>query len=435
MKTNVARKIHTHEGAVAKQVNPEMQLRRSLLSCMLWEKEFYEDGQTIAQRIVSLADSLPVSKVCALAVEARNDFKLRHAPLLLLLSVIRRGGKEVSKAIYETVQRADEIAELVSLYWMDGKRPLSKQMKIGLAKCFDKFNEYQLAKYNRDGAVKLRDVLFLVHAKPSKEREDLYKRIANNELENPDTWESRLAGGEDKKEVFADLLTRKKLGAMALLRNLRGMTECGVDRELIIQGIKECQTERVLPYRFIAAARHAPQFEQHLDDKMIECVEGEEKLPGKTVLLVDVSGSMDYALSQKSDLRRIDAACGLAILVREICEDVQIITFSDRGVLVPARRGMALRDAITQSQPHSGTYLGRTVQEVNKNVPYDRLIVITDEQSSDRVPDPLAKAYVINVASNKNGIGYGAWTHIDGFSEACIGFIRESEKQAGKAAD
>lgn len=435
MKTNVARKINTHEGATAKQVNPEMQLRRSLLSCMLWEKEFYEDGQTIAQRIASLADMLPVSTVCALAIEARTDFKLRHAPLLLLLSAIRRGGKEVGSAICETIQRVDEMAELVSLYWMAGKKPLSKQMKIGLGKAFGKFNEYHFAKYNRDGAVKLRDVLFLVHAKPSKEREDLYKRIANNELENPDTWESRLAGGEDKKTVFTDLLSRKKLGALALLRNLRGMTECGVDRDLIIAGIRECQTEKVLPYRFIAAARYAPQFEQHLDEKIIECVAGEERLRGKTVLLVDVSGSMDDPLSQKSDLRRIDAACGLAILLREICEDVQVITFSEQGVMVPSRRGMALRDAIVNSQPHRGTYLGQAVAAVNKDIQHDRLIVITDEQTADRVPDPIKTAYMINVASAKNGVGYASWIHIDGFSEACIGFIRELEKQDGRKSD
>jgi hypothetical protein len=62
--------------------------------------------------------------------------------------------------------------------------------------------------------------------------------------------------------------------------------------------------------------------------------------------------------------------------------------------------------------------------------PHDRLIVITDEQSHDRVPDPIAKnAYMINVAAHKNGVGYGRWTHIDGFSENVIRFIREVEAE------
>ena len=71
------------------------------------------------------------------------------------------------------------------------------------------------------------------------------------------------------------------------------------------------------------------------------------------------------------------------------------------------RRGFGLRDAIVGSQPHGGTYLGQAIKTLNQNVKYDRLIVITDEQSADRVPDSKAnKSYMINVASNKNGVGY-----------------------------
>ena len=95
---------------------------------------------------------------------------------------------------------------------------------------------------------------------------------------------------------------------------------------------------------------------------------------------------------------------------------------------IPPRRGMAGVDAVINSQPHGGTYLGAAVAAANK-LKHDRLIVITDEQSHDRVPDPVAnKAYMINVASNQNGVGYGKWTHIDGFSEAVIKFIVESER-------
>jgi hypothetical protein len=92
---------------------------------------------------------------------------------------------------------------------------------------------------------------------------------------------------------------------------------------------------------------------------------------------------------------------------------------------VPTRRGFALRDAIDASQPHGSTYLGRALEEIRE--PYDRLIVITDEQSHDQVPNPKGKGYMINVASYKNGVGYGAWTHIDGWSESVIGYIRELE--------
>ncbi len=111
------------------------------------------------------------------------------------------------------------------------------------------------------------------------------------------------------------------------------------------------------------------------------------RLAGHTVLLVDVSGSMDAPLSQRSEMRRCDAAYGLAILLREIAEKVTIYTFSDHAQLVPSRRGMALRDALDKSQPHSGTYLGRALANVEKHWRngYDRLVVITDEQAHDHV--------------------------------------------------
>ena len=38
-----------------------------------------------------------------------------------------------------------------------------------------------------------------------------------------------------------------------------------------------------------------------------------------------------------------------------------------------------------------------------------------------------SSGYVINVASYKNGVGYGKWTHIDGWSEAVIEYIRALE--------
>ena len=107
------------------------------------------------------------------------------------------------------------------------------------------------------------------------------------------------------------------------------------------------------------------------------------------------------------------------------------------------RRGMAGVDAIKNSQPHNGTRLFDAVAELNGRIEHDRLIVITDEQATDpsryghwiqgtvsRMPEPKAIGYCINVASAKNGVGYGRWTHIDGFSEQVIRFIMEMEAPA-----
>jgi 60 kDa SS-A/Ro ribonucleoprotein len=163
---------------------------------------------------------------------------------------------------------------------------------------------------------------------------------------------------------------------------------------------------------------------------MLKCVAETEKLPGKTIVLVDVSGSMTAPLSRRSEMQCIDAAYGLAVLLREIAEKVAVYSFSDNLVQVPARRGFALRDAIDVSQRHNSTQLGNAVEKLKGNEECDRLIVITDEQAHDRVPAPSGKGYLINVVSYKNGVGYGKWMHIDGWSEAVIEYIRALEQTA-----
>ncbi len=433
MQTNKIRpRIQTHEGATAQHLTPLHQLRRTLLSCMLWEDTFYEDGVSIADRIGVYVKQLTPEQVSALAIEARTRFKLRHAPLLLAREMTRHhNGKIVGKTIAQVIQRADELAEFLSMYWDNGKSPLSKQVKLGLANAFRKFNAYQLAKYNRDKAVKLRDVLFLCHAKPKDSvQAAVWKSLIDGTLTTPDTWEVGLSGGGDKKETFERLLREEKLGYMALLRNLRNMADSGVDEDLIFGTLAAgARTSKALPFRFLAAARAVPQWEPQIDKAMQKAMSGFEKLPGRTVLLVDSSISMiGRKISAKSELDRLDAAKALAILAEGICESCRVFVFSNTMREVPPRNGMALADAIETAVRHGGTYLGDAVHKINSDVKHDRLIVFTDEQSHDRVPDPAEKGYMINVASYQNGVGYGAWTHIDGFSEAVIDFIREYEK-------
>ncbi len=445
MRLNILKLSHlarprTHEGAPAVRVSPEMALRRSVLACMLWEDEFYEDGVAIAARIRELVPKVEAVKVAALAVEARTAMKLRHVPLLLVREMARLFTHRalVAETLVQVIQRADELAEFVAIYWKDGRVPLSGQVKKGLAAAFPKFDEYALAKYDRAGVVRLRDVLFLCHAKPlDAAQAAVWKRLVDGELATPDTWEVALSSGGDKRGHWERLLAERKLGALALLRNLRNMKDAGVDEALIVGGLDAMKTDRVLPFRFLAAARYAPQWEEALERAMFRAVAeraNSHLLFGHTVILVDVSGSMVAPLSRRSEMLRTDAAYGLAVLLREIAEKVSVYTFSDTAKLIAPRRGFALRDAMEQSLPHGGTQLGAALEAIPGN--YDRIIVITDEQSHDRVPPPkgFGKGYVINVASAKNGVGYGrvagknAWAHIDGWSEAVVDYVRELER-------
>ena len=428
--------VRTHEGAVAQKVDAKSELRRTVLTCLLWEDTFDEKGNDIAKRIAALAAENKPEVLAALAREARTKMQLRHAPLFLARELARRkgAGPLVAETLESVIQRADELGEFVALYWKEKKQPLSAGVKRGLARAFTKFDAYQLAKYDRESAVKLRDVLFLCHAKPKDEAQAaLWKKLVENTLESPDTWEVALSAGKDKRENFERLLREGKLGGMAVLRNLRLMLASGVDPKLIRERLDK-GVARALPFRFVTAARHAPKLEDALEKAMLKGIAGLEKLAGLTGLVVDVSGSMNYKLAKKGETTRIDAAAGLAILLREKAEDFSIATFSDACVELPPRRGFALRDAIVGSQAHSGTYLKRALTQLYDKQEWrelERLIVITDEQSHDGILRAWTpRAYVVNVAPYKHGISYGNnWTHIDGWSERIVDYITAVEAE------
>ncbi|WP_211369223.1 TROVE domain-containing protein [Roseospira navarrensis] len=425
------------------------------MACLLWEQQFYEDGASIADRIGEAARRVPAATLAAIAIEARTVHNLRHVPLLLV-SVLAETGKGtpiVQDTVVRVVQRADEIGELLAVHaHRCGVSPkavkpvLTHGLRKGLARAFRSFDEYQLAKWDRGGVIKLRDALFLCHAKPADDDQAaLWKRLIDGELATPDTWEVGLSTGGDKRETFERLLREGKLGYLALLRNLRTMTEVGVDPDVLCGAILARKgAQRVLPFRYVAAARACPQLEPEIDQALAAAIADMPPLPGRTIMLVDVSGSMRSKLSSRSDLTRMDAAAALASIVRG---DVRVFSFSARGcswapgkgrshdgttpvlVEVPPRRGMAGVDAVIGSQEHGGTMLGQAIREAN-DLPHDRLIVITDEQSHDPVPDPVAdRAYMINVASARNGVGYGRWTRIDGFSESVLRFIVAHEER------
>ncbi len=429
-------RITTHEGAPAKRIDALAQLERSVMSCLLWEDEFYESGQTIGQRIAELVKQVAAEQVAQVAIQAKRDMRLRHVPLLLTRELMRtaEGRKQAAELFPRMILRADDATEFLALYWKDNKdEPLAKQVKKHLGDAMRRFDEYQLAKYNGgQKAVKLRDVLRITRPKPKDEAQaELWRKLVKGELATPDTWEVELSKGGDKKTAWTRLLAEEKLGGLAMLRNIRNMREAGVADDLIRQGIAAVQAGRLLPINFIAAARHNPQFEQELEVKFFECFADKEKLEGGTIILVDVSGSMDAKLSGRSELTRMDVACSLAMIGREKFDSLRVFTFSNALVEVPGRRGFALRDAVTGSQPHGGTELGAAVKQLPA---CERLIVITDEQSHDRVPD--MKGYMINVASTRTASAMErGYTSTDGATRCWITSSGTRPARAMKSAE
>lgn len=452
MKTNfkTIKLTENHVGTTVREISPLMQLKRLVLASMLFENQFYCDGKTSAARIQELVKIVNPTQVAELAVQARQEQQLRHVPLFLARELARIG-KLQADTLVEIVQRADEISEFLAIYWKDGKVPIANQIKKGLAACLNKFNEYQLAKWDHNSAaIRLRDVLFLTHAEPKDYKQaELFRKLANNELVTPDTWEVQLSAGADKAETFIRLMDEKKLGALAFLRNLRGMLNAGVPEVAIREYAKDINLERVLPFRFITAARIMPQFEDMLESMMLRSVATMPKLNGRTVLVIDTSGSMGGQIGGKSELTRLDAAAALCILAREMCEDVVIYaTAGNDGMrkhatmLIPPRHGFALSDYITGHEVRhkigsGGIFLVDCmdyIAEQEKNNQVDRVIVFTDEQDCSGNKNPASAKrlgkynYIMNVAAYQNGINSAAWETISGFSEKCLDYVREVEQ-------
>lgn len=426
---------------------PEQTLTRLTLASMLWENQFYLNGEDHASLLEKNVGKADPKFVANLAKAARNEFKLRHAPLKLMRELARNGQLKADD-LAEVIQRPDELSQFLAIYWKDGKSPVSNQVKRGLAKAFTKFNEYEFAKWDKNSAaVKLRDVMFLAHPKPENEvQKELFAKIANKQLETPDTWEVQLSAGADKAETFTRLMAEKKLGALAFLRNLRNMLNTGcIDEATIVAYGDSLNPERVLPFRYVSAYRSVAEMSclkivHMLERMMMKSLAAMPKLPGKTVLMVDVSGSMFGAkVSAKSDIDRFDAAAALAIMCREICEKVEIYTFSNSLAKVSSLvHGFALIEALRTSQSIAGTNFNAALNKVNQVTTYDRIISFTDEQYTDRgsyggfygsyQPEPKGRGYVVNVAAYQQGLSFGdKWLTISGFSEAVFSFIQAVE--------
>lgn len=421
------RRTRTYQGAPARIPETLKELRKAVLSSFLWESTYYESGGHLAERIGHLIKQTETQDLIDLAIEARHDMNLRHIPLFIAAEMVRLDKHKgaVRKIIPEIVNRPDDLTELLALYWRLGKAKIPMQLKRGIADALSKFSAYQLSKYKNSQGIKLYDLFNLTHPKPkSKEQAKIWKDFLSGKLKQADTWERKLSSEGNTKESWENLLSERRLGAMALLRNLRNMHQCGVNPSLIESSLLEANYARVLPFRFIAAAKYAPHLEPAIERAFISRLGQLPRLSGRTAVLVDVSGSMSCVLSVKSDMDRIDAGCGLAMIVRELCEDFHCYAFHTELFAIAPRHGFALRDAI-RSVGSGGTYLGAAIRTVEREVSnLDRIIVFTDEQSHDSVPQPLTeKAYMINVASYRPEVSYGKWISISGFSERVVDFI------------
>lgn len=457
-----------HEAGAVQKLAPVAELRRLVSCCLLGEDQFYLGGQQVKDLILARCAEVDCVTIADIALEARTELGLRHVPLLLLVHLTWRhdgGAKAIARVAGAILRTPKDAMDLVALNWGLTGKPgvLPNSFKRAIRDSFARWSEYQLQKYatlDKNVSVRLRDLMFLTHANPNvfkvakidplemggfdatlshtaDAREALFRSIADDTVRAPDTWESALSvPGADKRAVWERLLSENKLGALALVRNLRNMESVGVTPALVIAAMERVKAADVWPWQALAAAREAPAYGHALDTIMLRSAGSLPRLPGDTGVLVDLSGSMDAGLSAKGTMKRRDAACGLAVVLREVCASMSLATFTTtmQPMLGHQPRGTTLAQKIAHNQPAGGTNLGLAVRDFLAGFPnVSRLVVLTDEQAQDTIATrPGVPIYVVNLASTQRGMDWhGPVTRINGWSGGVIRWL--AQEVAGSA--
>ncbi|MCB2408808.1 TROVE domain-containing protein [Hymenobacter lucidus] len=376
-----AKTVLNHEGAVAYTLTPQLELYAAVATAAL-NDQFYEKADTRLLRLRELVARNDPEFVARLAVYAREQLHLRTVPLVLTVELARlhRGDSLVSRLVARVVQRADEITELLAYYAQANEREgvktlnrLSKQVQKGLARSFNNFDGYQLAKYDRAGQVRLRDALFLVHPTArSTEQQTLFDQLVQGTLPTPYTWETELsalgqtkfASAEERAAAFRHawetLIGSGKLGYMALLRNLRNILEADVSAQAVervcatLGNATAVSRAKQLPFRFLAAYREVLLLKSGYGALVLEALEtaighSAANLRGfgtdtRVVVACDVSGSMQQPVSQRSKVLLYDVGLVLGMLLQSRCGHVTTGMFGDTWKRVSLPRGRVLQN-------------------------------------------------------------------------------------------
>ena len=215
------------------------------------------------------------------------------------------------------------------------------------------------------------------------------------------TWESLssiIDGGMDAKAWEAVIPT---MGYMALLRNLRNFLNAGVSTEVLdqiaarIADPDEVAKSKQLPFRFWSAYKeteHSNQFSLAIERAFDASLVNVPALSGRTLILVDMSGSMWGRMSAKSDLMRHDAAALFGAALAKRADEADLVRFGSGSEAIKFTKStsvLKLKDKLTKDL--GGTDLGRALTKHYKG--HDRVIILTDEQY--------------------NAVYYGCWSPVD----------------------
>ncbi|MFJ5274027.1 TROVE domain-containing protein [Streptomyces sp. NPDC088358] len=403
----------------------------------------------------------------------RGDGNLRSASVMGAAEYVKArldagvtDGPANRQVVASVLRRPDEPGELLAYWTSRYGRNVPKPVKRGVADAVRRlYHGKSLLKYDTASkGYRFGDILNLVHAAPDPDKPwqgELF-RYALDRRHNPDTaqppasnrvlvahrelmavpvaerravvtapdgaerlaaagltWEA-LAGwlqGPMDKAAWEAVIP--SMGTMALVRNLRNFDEAGVGDDVAarvatrISDPAEVARSRQFPFRYLAAYRHAPslRWSYPLEQALGHSLANVPALPGRTLVLVDRSGSMFFSrLSDRSELNRADAAAvfGTALALRAADADlVQFGTSSDR---VRYRAGESVLKVLERFGDLGGTNTSDAVRAHYRG--HDRVLIVTDEQAAyshhgdptEQVPAHVP-VYTWNLAGHRAGHG------------------------------
>lgn len=337
MKTN-------KEGFLAYKMNDEEKLLTMVFTTLFDKDKFYGNN---SDELVSLATKLiqndKADYVSKLAIYARREMHLRSVSHVLccLLAHEVKGKQYARKTINLVSLRCDDITEILSYYVNTYGNPIPNSLKRGLADAMNFFDEYQFSKYKKQcKKITFKRVLRTVHPHPKNEEQSvIFKKILNNTLRTPYTWETELSLKGLKKEVWEELINSNKVGIMAIVRNLNNILYTrpnNLDKVLnMLQDEAIIEKSKILPFRFFSAYKAVSQ-NPNCTSKVLNTLEKAiklstkniEKFKGKTLIAIDESGSMNHPISTNIFITYFDIASILGAMANYICEDAIVVSFS-----------------------------------------------------------------------------------------------------------
>jgi len=380
-----------YAGGAAFAEPARLELASVLLTTFL-EDEFYRTEKQTIERIRELISKVGNPRFAAqAALYARNSYGMRSVSHLVAGEIAKRvKGEQWTKRFYaQVVRRPDDALEILGYYLATHGRPIPNSLKKGLGTALGSFNEYQLAKYRRDHATfKLVDAVNLVRPRATPG----LTKLVRGELAPAQTWETKLtqageaetpdATAAAKSDAWADLVRTRKLGYLALLRNVRNILTHApeVVDELCAQLTNEhaIRVSLVFPFQFVSALEvlekgNLPNAAQVLDalNRAVDlALANVPKFAGRTLVALDTSGSMNGR-------PRTIGSLFATVLVKAGGAD--LLVFSDDAQYV----SLNVRDStlsLAKSIPFASAGTNFNAIFTRANRAYDRIIVLSDMQ-------------------------------------------------------